>query len=134
MTARQLLSKLKDDKYNQHFPSHLRYQIILQRVDALYAAALERDNTDALLHVFVAQYAKVYRQNDYVENVHLDAAGVRCVQCSSALARGCSDWLGFNVSCRAVSHLSTPVLRVTGAAPAARHPVLLVRARETDRG
>ena len=48
----------------------------LQRVDALYAAALERDNTDPMLHMFVAQYAKIYRHNDYVETVHLDSAAV----------------------------------------------------------
>ena len=48
-----------------------------QRVEETFAVALDRFSTDPWLHVFIAQYARYYRKNEYVEMLHLDTAAVR---------------------------------------------------------
>ena len=47
--------------------------LLAQAVESLYADALEKVRRSALMHVFVAQYMQVYRQNHHVELLHLSA-------------------------------------------------------------
>lgn len=47
---------------------------ISQMIDDVFADALEQHRRSAILHMFVAQYMQVYRQNTHVELLHLSAA------------------------------------------------------------
>ena len=49
----------------------------LQEVDALYSSAVQHFPDSALLHVFIAQYLRVYRGNRHLELMHIAAAEVR---------------------------------------------------------
>ncbi len=58
---------------------------MLQEVDLLYATAMDHFRDSALLHVFIAQYLRVYRGNRHLELLHIAAAEVR--ECVLVLAR-----------------------------------------------
>ncbi len=54
----------------------LSYMACLQEVDALYSSAVQHFPDSALLHVFIAQYLRVYRGNRHLELLHIAAAEV----------------------------------------------------------
>lgn len=49
----------------------------LQQADALYVQALDSDASDAMLHWFIAQYARFFRGNNHVESLYMMTATVR---------------------------------------------------------
>lgn len=49
----------------------------MQSVETLYSDALQQFPDSAVLHMFVAQYVRVYKGNRHVEQLHLGAAEVR---------------------------------------------------------
>ena len=80
--------------------------LMRQEAEELYANSLESDAANPVLHLFVAQYVRTYRQNNHVENLHLASAAVRdafmwrcrlpvllCLQTSHVLCRVCVAWL-----------------------------------------